>query len=272
MNHHPVSEPAGQHQSGFAVGSNEPVAAALSRVLDEDIRWIEAAIGVRDTDRVHALRRRMKRCRALLRALAPAVPAAGVAREALREAAAAMGPIRDRQVREAMRAELAAPDGMAARRTEPAKETASRDSEAFDTAAKAAARARAALAGFEMTSGRRVMNEAFRRAVKRQRKAFRRAAVGETDSFHRWRRALQDLVSLCAFGGTRLGRGTGLRREAEKIVALLGKDHDLALLQGAAHGTVQGLAERRARLQRSALRQGRRLATAGPPFLRRRSA
>ncbi|MCW5713101.1 MAG: CHAD domain-containing protein [Bauldia sp.] len=254
----------------FAVAPGERVSDAIARVVGEDLGWVRSAIADGDLQRVHPSRRRLKRCRALLRALGRNVPDA--ARDALRETAAALGRIRDRQVRNAIARKLGVHDVPAgAELASTAPETD--DGAAFADAVRGLGLAQAALAGFTVTRGRRLLNEALEKAQRRQRQAFRRAKrTRDTEDFHRWRKALQEIASLCDFGGERVRRTARLRHHAGRAVALLGDDHDLALLE-AMPGlrSPPDLTARRRTLQRKAIRHGRRLAHLGAPSLRRRA-
>jgi hypothetical protein len=264
-----MKKPQASDRPAFAIGRAERVSDAIRRVVAQDLRWIEAALQDADLERVHPARRRLKRCRALLRVAGRRVPAA--VRDALRETAGALGRIRDRQVREAITAGPGvgdAPDGA----DHPAAPPGADDSATFETSAQALGKVRAALAGLDFAGGRRMMNRALEEAMIRQRKAYRRArATEDTEDFHDWRKTLQNLASLCQFGGTRLQRSARLGRHAGKAIALLGEDHDLALLEtppGAP--SASGLAVRRALLQREAIRKGRALERLAAPGLRRR--
>jgi len=254
----------------FAVAPGERVSDAIARVVGEDLGWVRSAVADRDLQRVHPSRRRLKRCRALLRALGSNVPDA--ANDALRETAASLGQIRDRQVRDAVARKFGVVDGPAAADLASMAPQADDDA-AFADAARNLARARAALAGFTVTRGRRLLNEALGKAHRRQLRAFRRAkTTRETEDLHRWRKALQQIASLCDFGGERMRHATRLRHRAGKAVALLGEDHDLALLQEEPGERLPpGLAARRAGLQAKAIRHGKRLAGLRAPSLRPRS-
>lgn len=258
-----------RNRPDFAVAPGERVSDAIVRVIGEDLRWIRSAVADGDPQRVHASRRRLKRCRALLRALGRNVPEA--ARDALREASTALGRIRDRQVRAAVARELGVRDGRAPMEAPGAAGDAD-DMAAFADAAGGIGRARAALAGFAVTRGRRLVDEALEKAQRRQRRAFRRATTTrDTEDLHRWRKALQQLVILYDFGGKRMRGTTRLRHHARRVVALLGDDHDLALLEAMPGMRLPpDLAARRAALQGKAIGHGRRLAQFRTPSLRRR--
>jgi len=258
-----------RNRPDFAVAPGERVSDAIVRVIGEDLRWVRSAVAGGDLQRVHASRRRLKRCRALLRALGQDVPEN--ARDALREAAAALGRIRDRQVRGAIVRKLGLQDGPA--HTDAASDaTEADDGAALADAERGIDRARAALTGFAVTRGRRLVDAALKKAQRRQLRAHRRASTtGDTEDFHRWRKALQELVILYDFGGERMQRATRLRHHASRAVALLGDDHDLALLEAMPDtSSPPDLGARRAALQGKAIGHGRRLAQFRTPSLRRR--
>jgi CHAD domain-containing protein len=246
-----------------------------------------------DADAVHETRKALKRLRALVRLLGDDLGEHTAAREnvALRDIARRLAGARDAEV---MLATLDAlvdrnPDKLAGRkgvhrlRARLAAEHARLQRQAVgEPVALANAlgelrafRARASAWSLNERDGIELVQDDLRRLYKQGRRRRRRAA--RTDgkdmhAMHQWRKRVKDL----RYAAEMLDR-PGLARRADSLGETLGEDHDLAVLaeqiradakrakgsQRVGRGTrkllLELIAKRRRKLQRRALRDGRRL-------------
>jgi hypothetical protein len=261
----------------------------MRRALSADLRGSAALLDGGSgslEERIHKVRRRLKRDRSLVRVFVPAAPKlsrrirfklrdAGRALAGLREshalaaAAASLGEALDAQG-EAIVLAAAAP---------PPAHRPVNQRQVIETAAALIGEAEHMVQDLPRRRGRRLLNRGLARAHRRVWKA-RKTALrsGATEDLHEWRKELKDLTHLSRFAERRLRSGRrigGWAREAEQ---LLGDDHDLAILRSrvvdkgatAAARFVSNIeiGGRRAKLQRRADRLGRKIDRTPPPQLR----
>lgn len=267
---------------GFALGRKEAAAVGLKRRLEAEISaareaLVDEAAGVEA--RVHAARRRLKRARSILVALAPAVGKhAEKDRRAVRDIARALAGTRDADVLAGTAAELvgtappedrpalaALADGLRARATTaraaapPIEET---------TAALEAVEARIAARELPKRSTRRrdvaddLLADALAEAYADGRDAMRKAARQPVEArMHAWRKTVKHRWHLTRLAERRLlGADRATANRLDRLAETLGQEHDLAVLlttlaaepglAGDAAGTarVTALVERRRQL------------------------
>jgi CHAD domain-containing protein len=246
-----------------------------------------------DADAVHETRKALKRLRALVRLLGDDLGEQTTVREnvALRDIARRLAGARDAEVMLATLdalvdrhpGKLAARKGVHRLRTRLAAEHARQQRQTLgEPVALAHAlgelrafRARASAWSLNERDGIELVQDDLQRLYKQGRRRRRRAA--RTDgkdmhTMHQWRKRVKDL----RYAAEMLDR-PGLARRADSLGETLGEDHDLAVLaeqiradakrakgsQRVGRGTrkllLELIAKRRRKLQRRALRDGRRL-------------
>jgi hypothetical protein len=229
---------------------DESVGDGLRRIATEQLDRALAEVGGRDRDAaVHSMRERSKKLRALLRLVRPAFGDAFDAENArFRDAARPLSAIRDAAalvgaydaLMDHFRAEVArrtfAPVRRALvrhRRVQPgSKGEVAALLEAFAVEAR---RAREAVAGWALDAdGFDALGGGLERTYRHGRRAFEAAREEPADErLHAWRKRAKD-----HWYHTRLLRDVwapvvqARRREARRLAALLGDDHDLAVLAG----------------------------------------
>jgi CHAD domain-containing protein len=213
--------------------------AEAARIARDESRTVE--------DRVHEVRLCLKRARAVVALLVPAVgPRARRDNSVLREIARGLGPARDEVVARAALARLARPGGRrgTAGRAAPASALRRRLLRAL-SAVDAAASLRAAAGGLDRASravgrwqvahGRRAARGGVERTYRRARRAYRRArAVDDAAWFHEWRKAVKRLGYQVAVLSTRapgVQHGDDGPDRLKELARVLGDLHDLAVLR-----------------------------------------
>jgi len=292
-----------------ALEPGEPYAEGLRRValgqLDLAAELLEAYPGGAGEQTVHEVRKALKRLRALLRLLRPALGAKRYAREsaALRDCARRLAGARDAEVMAATLQALVARDperlsGSAAVRALQAQLWAECDAARKHTIGDPDVRAaavrelrevRARVARWELRPrGPRLLAPGLRRLYRRGRRGLRHARrEGDAGTLHLWRKHVKDLRYVAETldrGGAPAKRVRRVARRADRLGEALGEEHDLALLaQGvrarSAHFAgeratrkrlLKAIARRRRSLRKRALRDGGRLYRRAPKrFVRR---
>jgi len=260
--------------------------------LEGALRGIFDAVGRRPGSAVHEARKHLKKVRALIRLLRPALDEGDYKRinTMLRDAGREMSPIRDAQVRVQTANELIE---HSAKRRIPrafgrvrAAMTSNLRRVLSESAENgwnndAAARIERALSQISECSMKRLTMDAIRtglkKAWKRARRALAEAQRDATDeSLHELRKAIKDLWYCLRL--LRSGKSAAIKTLIKRTGALgedLGKDHDFAMLVAARHERglaseedwqVLGkeVARRRRRLQRSGLRLAERILAPTP--------
>lgn len=228
----------------YRIGKDEEVAAGLLRSMREDLAAAERAFrtaGQRE-QRVHEVRRRLKRIRTILRIVEPAFGDQAVeTRHLLSEAARLLASARDADVAAASAralAEAATGDdtlgfGRVADTLGREAAEAHRQRTPVGQIMMLFATAGAAVAAMEPTfDGARLFDKSLRRIYGRGRRAMRKAQASlATADLHAWRKQAKQLGYHMALGRDRLSKPA--RRLEEKLDALgdiLGADNDHALL------------------------------------------
>lgn len=273
---------AAHRKTAVKPGSAAAVRRALLTEIDDALARLPARRTPSDVD-VHEVRKGLKRARAMLRLLRPALGPRAYARAdaALRQAGHDLAPARDATVMADLYATLA---GLTTTTDTPQGSA--------DGAATAAAPSRDVLAttrrnlrsGYGwleraplLASGWTTLGEGFRavyRQARRRMPPSRRAAT--MASLHAWRRSTKRYWHVLeVFQPVRPHRLGAALREAHRISDLLGEDHDLALLEQhllARHAAPQPqdvrvlrlIGPRRRQLQKEALRRGAKLYATRP--------
>lgn len=236
--------------------------------------------------RIHKVRRRLKRDRSLVRVFAPAAPKLSrQIRLKLRNAGRALAGLRESHAL----AEAAASLGkkldaqseaiVIAAATTKARDGTDKDRQVIDSAIALIGEAAAMVDALPRKRGRLLLNRALARTHRRVWKARKTASrSGATEDLHEWRKELKDLTHLSRFAAKRLRSGKRVRGWSREAEQLLGDDHDLAILRSrvvekgktAAARFVSNIeiGGRRAKLQRRAYKLGRKIDRAPPPRLR----
>jgi CHAD domain-containing protein len=243
---------------------------------------------------IHAVRRHIKRARAGLRLLRPLLGKAEYRRDnvALRKVSASLREARDAKVMRVEARSLAATAP-----TRAAWRTFQEELRRDHTLAmqRLTRRPRTAAAGLLQAVSQRLSQSGggqqrerdaartgLRRTYERARRAFQAARRdGSVERWHECRKQMKyvshqlDLLAEAGFAGM-----AAWRRRAHRLTALLGEDHDLALLRQrmsafpgaqAIEGIARALDERRGRLQHKALRLGATLLQRGSREFSRRA-
>lgn len=228
----------------YRIGKDEHIAAGLLRILREDLDAAERAFRASDRreQRVHEVRRRLKRIRTILRIVEPAFgEQAAETRRLLSEAGRLLASARD--------ADVAAASARALAETAEGVDTLG-FARVADTLGREAAEAHRqrtpvgqimmlfATAGASIASmepgfdGTRLFDRSIRRVYLRGRRAMKKARVSlATADLHAWRKQAKQLGYHFALGRERLPKAA--RRLEEHLDALgdvLGADNDHALL------------------------------------------
>ncbi len=266
----------------FGISRREDIGAAYRRLILEDIAAARAGLldpSLSPGEGVHGARRRLKRIRSIVRLIRPALGQRYAAyRDDIRSVAKTLAVFRDADVLQAMATDLRAASGP--------------DQQVFIEAAIGSLnmerpnRRRGtlipvlrALEELELDAddlpvpkdGKALYLRAVERAYRRGRRAMQRARKTRAAAdFHRWRKDAKDLWHLLELARRRLPKK--MRRHAARtdtLAEILGLDHDywmtgehMAKVSGDRsnqEATRQLVAARRKRLQRDALKRGKRL-------------
>ncbi len=273
----------------FRLRVNERVGAAMRRALSADLQdsvaLLDGGPGSLE-ERIHKVRRRLKRDRSLMRVFAPAAPKLSrQIRLKLRNAGRALAGLREGHALAEAAASLckkldAHSEAIVIAAATTAKgEAPADDRKVIDSAIALIGEAALTVDELPRKRGRRLLDRALARAHRRVRKARRTASrSGATEDLHEWRKELKDLTHLSRFAQRRLGSGRRIGDWARDAEQLLGDDRDLAILRSrvvvrgktAAARFVSNIeiGGRRAKLQRRAYRLGRKIDRTPPPQLR----
>ena len=226
------------------IGRREDVAAALVRLVVADLSAAQQefrASGTRE-ERIHRVRQRLKRVRAILRVLEPAFGESALsARRSLTEAARMLARARDADAAAASARGLAAAASpgndlgftrVASTLGEEA-ERAHHERTPIGEVNKRLAAARTLLETFsDEFDGGALMVAALRRSYAKGRKAMRKAETSlATPDLHRWRKAAKELWYLIRLARRRVPKSR--RKFAPDLARLgdvLGHDNDHAML------------------------------------------
>ena len=237
---------------GFALGRKEAAAVGLKRRLEAEISAAREALADEATDleaRVHAARRRLKRARSILVALAPVIgKPADKDRRTVRDIARTLAGTRDADVLAGTAAALvgtASPDdrpalttladGLAARAA-AARGAAPPIGETV--AALEAAEARIAARELPKRATRRgavaddILADALAEAYGAGREAMRKAAREPVEArMHAWRKTVKHRWHLTRLAERRLlGADRATANRLDRLAETLGQEHDLAVL------------------------------------------
>ena len=260
-------------------------AAACGEIADAlQTLWAQRRPG---DEAVHQVRKDLKKARAALRLLRDAVGEAAYSREntELRDAARPLSGLRDATVGLEIARELLAKEKKPARRAILLDLRRALHAERVESREKLLRGAR--LAGIEQSlehagqrieywrvplDDRTVLRAGFERVYRKGRKALKKAhSEISNESLHESRKQVKYLrQALAVVANGAQGRAARLAERAEAVADQLGDDHDLAMLQArlAALPSDSPKAEqklrarieaRRAKLQKSALKEARRL-------------
>jgi CHAD domain-containing protein len=265
------------------IGRWEDFGAAFRRLILEDIAAARAGLRnphLAPEEGVHSARRRLKRIRSILSILRPVLRSRYASYQSdIRSVARGLAVHRDADVLHATATDLRAASNPEQR------QFIERVIGSLDDGARSGRRrvatAPVLLALSELEAGAedlprprkgaRLYRAALVRAYRRGRRSMRRARKTRAAAdFHRWRKDAKDLWHLLEIAERRLPRK--LARHTARLDALaeiLGLDHDYWITgehmrsvagDGSSHETVQQLVTaRRKRLQKDALRRGRKL-------------
>jgi len=229
----------------YAIGRNEHIGEALIRLARADLEAVRTGLtGAGPASaRIHRARQRFKRIRSLLKVLRPAcADSADRARSKATEAARLLAGARDADAAAESARELLV-ESAQARDVALDRLASSLASEAVASHARTPPiyrvlrlvdEADEALARTDPSdiAGHFLLQKAIRRAHRRSRKAWRQARSSlAMPDLHRWRKDVKHLWHLLRLARKRLpadARKTA--HQLEKISALLGQDHDNAIL------------------------------------------
>jgi CHAD domain-containing protein len=274
------------------IGRSEDFGVAFRRLILEDIAAARA--GLRDPhftpeEGVHSARRRLKRIRSILGILRPVLKSRYAAYRAdIRSVARSLAIHRDADVLHATATDLRAAAGPGQRQFIE-RVIGSLDESRSGRRRVATAPVLLALSELEADAedlprprkGARLYTNALVRAYRRGRRSMQRARrTRDAADFHRWRKNAKDLWHLLEIAEKRLPRKLARHTaRLDSLAEILGLDHDywitaehMRSLAGdrAGHETAQQLlATRRRRLQKDALRRGRKLYRRRPRAFRR---
>lgn len=229
---------------GYRIGKHEDVAAALLRILNEDLEAAGRAFRANDRrdERVHEVRRRLKRIRTILRILEPAFgEPAKEARHALGEAARLLASARDADVAAARARALAetASDGGALGFDRVAETLGREAAEAHRQRTPVGqitmlfATAGGTISSFEPNfDGAALMARSLKHVYARGRRAMKRAKKSlATGDLHGWRKHVKRLGYHIALARPRLPKAARhLQDRLDRLGDILGADNDHALL------------------------------------------
>ncbi len=236
-----------RHWMTYRFKLREPIASGVSRIGLEQIETAELQVTGMDGDgAVHNIRRCLKRLRAILRLVRPALSEAVYRREtrAIASIGRQFAPARDRVVMRQTLVKLEArfgalPDGLGTRLerllTKPAARSSSPRITGKDrrNALAALAKTKQFFARTERAAIRlEHVGEGLERTYRRARRVFRDCYHHPSDeAYHEWRKSVQQhwrhMQILSRAWPDVLG---GRAREAQELSRLLGEDHDLAML------------------------------------------
>lgn len=271
----------------FQLEKKTGVGLSMRRALLGDLGAALALLRADDVpldQRVHQVRRKLKRDRSLTRVFAATVPElADAIRRGMRDAGRELAGLREAHALAAAAADLGSeldPDGgQALAAVVPIAHDPKDASAAIARASSHIETARSLVGYLPVGGGRTMFDAALARAYRNASKWHRKAEhSGKTADLHEWRKALKELVHLTQFGDGQIHRYKKTLKRAHEAEELLGSDHDLAILrdklakggQSAASrfvSTVE-IGGRRTKLQRKAFKLGREIDKAKPPELR----
>jgi CHAD domain-containing protein len=209
---------------------------------------------------IHETRKALKRARAALRLLRPALGEAAFRAEnaALRDAGRCLSPLRD------PRSALATLRSLAERERRAAGPGVARRLEARESRARRAVRLEDCLRILERSRHDEFtlldparLEEGLRGIYRKGRRKFAKAGDrAGTEALHEWRKDVKYLLNALQLLG--LAESKPAKR-AGRLAERLGEDHDLALLGRDAPALHPTIEERRARLRKDALALGKKL-------------
>jgi hypothetical protein len=228
------------------------------------------AVSPLNDESIHAIRQALKRARAALRLLRDALSDAQYAREnaCLRDAARPLAKARDASVLLSLLADLqAGPLRRRLLRSRPRLITALCASGRADELRRELERslqrtARWRIAADDRATSRTGLQRIYRKGRRQMQRVLERPG---TRALHEWRKQAKYLAAGLAFLEGPASRRTRSGKMADELARRLGEDHDLATLalalrrEGAGRAVLRGLEKQRARLQKRALKLGRRL-------------
>lgn len=220
--------------------SDASIGEGFRRIATEQIARSIRAAGDTSRDaglRIHDVRRRCKRLRALLRLVRPGFSDFAEASASIRDAAAGLSAARDRKVL------LDTLDDLTDRARESRRlmpDAAAPDSERVARDDAALAQFRTAMENVRHRADRwtlrgdgfSLLGKGLTKTYRAARKLQRRAERDDTpEAIHRWRKQVKYLwYQLCLFQGSAPDVIPSFRQSAERLSDLLGRHHDLALL------------------------------------------
>jgi CHAD domain-containing protein len=227
---------------------NEPIAEGISRVGLEQIEIAQARLTRRNdvSTAIHDTRRCLKRLRALLRLVRPALPNGTYRREANRLAGIGkmLAEARDQYVMQQTLAKLGGPFGTLPKRVGKQLTKLIANGARPDAKRSSTSERRRALEALEKARSffTRVKNrdvalehlaQGLKRSYRRARRAFHDAYENPSDeAFHEWRKSVQQhwrhMQLLSRAWPEVIG---GRASEAKELSRLLGEDHDLHVLR-----------------------------------------
>lgn len=277
----------------FGIGRSEDFGAAFRRLILEDIAAARA--GLRDPnltpeEAVHGARRRLKRIRSIIRILRPALRSRYASYQSeIRSVARSLAVHRDADVLHATATDLRAASNSGQRQF--IERVIGSLDEGSRSTRKRIAPAPVLLALSELEAdaedlprprkGARLYRTAVMRAYRRGHRSMRRASkTHKAADLHRWRKDAKDLWHLLEIAERRLpGRLVRHAARLDTLAEILGLDHDYwitaehmrAVVGDKANQEAAELlvAARRKRLQKDALRRGRKLYRKSPRAFRR---
>ena len=234
----------------YRLHPHETVAGGCRRVACEEIAIVlqqlhECAAADDPAPAVHQARRHLKKLRALLRLLRPAIGDTAFAREnrCFRRAGRRLSQARDAEVCLQTLRTLEADAGAEAQPALAATEVSFADllghhrrpaQRTLDAVAASLVKAAARVGEWSFEAeGWDALEPGFARLCRRERKASKRAAKDATvEELHTWRKRVKDLGAAFTLLRDLQPEETRLLRKSAKTLAdLLGADHDLAVLR-----------------------------------------
>ena len=244
---------------------NPAAQAHIAAVAEARVRLAARPLAA---ESIHAARKALKRARAALRLLRPALGEAAFHAEnaALRDAGRCLSPLRDpRSALAALRALDERSMGTDLARRLKEKEKKARRSVRLDDCLRILERSRHD--EYALVDPAR-LGEGLRGVYRKGRKNFARAdQEPSTEALHEWRKEVKYLLNSLQVLGLEKSKPA---HRAERLAERLGEDHDLALLAKDARALRPAIDKRRARLRKGALALGEKLYAKKPKrFVRR---
>jgi CHAD domain-containing protein len=239
--------------------------------------------------RIHAARQELKRARAMLRLLRESIDPEDFRQEdaRLRHAAQQLNDVRDSEVmhRTFCRLRDALKDGRRSPNLEPLRRLLLKERrdaasnalrEPLESARTLLGQAEERARDWFVVNDLDLLTRAMQRTYRKGRACYRAASESRTDEYlHAWRRQVKySAYQLEALGSLAPGRMRKRLSRSAKVAKVLGRDHDLALLQkriadaeltaASSLRLADAIRRERANLQRRALHLGQRLYRAKP--------